>query len=226
MSKAILIIIFIIGALGAAAQVKPDCINTCQKKKLVPYAPFIGINIIDDTSTSYVKVVGIIKNTAAETANLLPNDLLLKLNNIDIENVQHLQYMVAKKEPGELVQLNLLRDNKVIIKKLNLSHQYTREEFVIECCDEIINAKKQEKIQFFIYPKIDPKTFTIKADKTCSALIKISISNNAGTVLSSKEVLNNGEVAIPMDVSSLAKGKYTVLIESDGNNTVEKFIKN
>jgi uncharacterized iron-regulated protein len=71
---------------------------------------YLGV-IIRDTDEG-VKILGTLKNSAAEKAGLQKNDILTALDGAPVENKFDLTYLIGLKKPGEKGVVDVLRDNE------------------------------------------------------------------------------------------------------------------
>ena len=67
-----------------------------------------------------VLVNDIVKKSGAEEAGLEPQDVILKVDGVEVNSVSELQTEIIKKKIGDKVTLTIWRDNKEITKKVTL----------------------------------------------------------------------------------------------------------
>lgn len=67
-----------------------------------------------------VLINDIVKKSGAEDAGLEPQDVILKVDGVEVNSVSELQTEIIKKKIGDKVSLSIWRDNKEINKKVTL----------------------------------------------------------------------------------------------------------
>lgn len=67
-----------------------------------------------------VLVNDIVKNSGADEAGIEPQDIILKVDGVEVNSVSELQTEIIKKKIGDKVTLTIWRDNKEITKKVTL----------------------------------------------------------------------------------------------------------
>lgn len=67
-----------------------------------------------------VLINDIVKKSGAEDAGLEPQDVILKVDGVEVNSVSELQTEIIKKKIGDKVNLTIWRDNKEITKKVTL----------------------------------------------------------------------------------------------------------
>jgi len=88
----------------------------------------VTLNEIDDATRKAIemdKVSGalissIVKNSPAEKSGLEIGDVILKVDDAEVKDVRHLQYIIARKNIGEKVELEIFRSGKTKKVKLTL----------------------------------------------------------------------------------------------------------
>ena len=75
-------------------------------------------NELEDVGGALVN--GVVKGSPAEKAGLDFGDIIVKVDNEDVKDVGHLQYMIASKEIGDKVKLTVIRDGKEKVFKIEL----------------------------------------------------------------------------------------------------------
>lgn len=67
-----------------------------------------------------VLINDVVKKSGAEDAGLEPQDVILKVDGVEVNSVSELQTEIIKKQIGDKVSLSIWRDNKEINKKVTL----------------------------------------------------------------------------------------------------------
>lgn len=88
--------------------------------------PSIGINgvSINSSIADYYKlpmdhgvwVIGVLKNSPAEKAGIMKNDIILKFNGKELSGIEELKYLLATLEVGNEIKLGVLRKGKEMEK--------------------------------------------------------------------------------------------------------------
>ncbi|XP_076134306.1 E3 ubiquitin-protein ligase LNX isoform X1 [Alosa pseudoharengus] len=91
-----------------------------------PYEP-LAISIVGGNETPLVRILiqdiyreGVI----ARDGRLLPGDMILKVNGIDISNVPHIYALAALKHPCQLLRLTVLREQRYRYRSSSHHHHY------------------------------------------------------------------------------------------------------
>lgn len=82
-----------------------------------------------------VLINDIVKKSGAEDAGLEPQDVILKVDGVEVNSVSELQTEIIKKKIGDKVSLSIWRDNKEINKKVTLKprdEKIASNEFLID----------------------------------------------------------------------------------------------
>ena len=70
--------------------------------------------------TTGALVVDVVKNEPADKAGLKPRDIIKSADGKMIENTRELGLYIGSKRPGETVQLDIIRDGKVVTARVTL----------------------------------------------------------------------------------------------------------
>ena len=80
--------------------------------------PWIGIKIQDNELGVFIPNVN--RGSPADKSGLMKKDIIIAFNNEEVKNIEDLDRIKFKHEIGEEVSLKIIRNNKVIEKKLIL----------------------------------------------------------------------------------------------------------
>ena len=80
-------------------------------------------------STEGVLITRVLEQGAAKEAGLLPNDIIVKMDNVKIANFSDLQGFLGSKRPGDVVQVTILRNEQSKNVTLKLKNQFGKYEF-------------------------------------------------------------------------------------------------
>ncbi len=83
-------------------------------------------------STKGVLVSEVIKNQPAERAGIMAGDVILKVNGEEIENVERFRRIIADFSPGTTITLTLVRDGKILTKKVTLTEMPEEQQAVVQ----------------------------------------------------------------------------------------------
>jgi serine protease Do len=98
---------------------------------------YLGVNVEDlnaDKANKYeipntegVLIVNVLENGAAKTAGIKENDVIVKMDNINIKKYADLTGFLGSKRPGDNVKITVLRDGVEKIIPLKLKNQFGKE---------------------------------------------------------------------------------------------------
>ncbi len=80
-------------------------------------------------STEGVLITRVLERGAAKEAGLLPNDIIVKMDNVKISNFSDLQGFLGSKRPGDAVSVTVLRDEQQKVVTVKLKNQFGKYEF-------------------------------------------------------------------------------------------------
>jgi Do/DeqQ family serine protease len=80
-------------------------------------------------TTEGVLITRVLDQGAAQEAGLLPNDVIVKMDNIKISNFSDLQGFLGSKRPGDRVQVTVLRNEASKVIPVKLRNQFGKFEF-------------------------------------------------------------------------------------------------
>jgi len=88
----------------------------------------IGIryNVEEDDKISGVKIVSVIEDQGAANAGLEKDDVIVKVNNVKITKFSELRGQLTAKRPGDLVDITVDRDGRLVTKKVKLGKRLKR----------------------------------------------------------------------------------------------------
>ncbi len=84
---------------------------------------FVGIRPVDVGDDNGVLITEVIDGTPADRANIKPDDIIIKIDEIEINNYEDLRDTLAQYDPNDLIMLTVLRDEKEIELTLNLADE-------------------------------------------------------------------------------------------------------
>jgi membrane-associated protease RseP (regulator of RpoE activity) len=76
-----------------------------------------------------VLIQGVMKNSAADLANLLPGDVILEMNNQTIKNIKNLLDTLDKFSAGDDINIKIFRENSEKIIKVKLGKRPSDQNF-------------------------------------------------------------------------------------------------
>ena len=68
-------------------------------------------------------VAEIVENSAAEKAGIKKEDIIIKINDVDIKSAAQLQEQIGRYSPGDKIDVTVLRDNKELTLKTELKNR-------------------------------------------------------------------------------------------------------
>ncbi|UZR95541.1 S1C family serine protease [Chondrinema litorale] len=69
-----------------------------------------------------VLITGVNKDGGADEAGIMPGDVVLKINEIPVNNTSELQELVARNRPGDIINVAYKRDNDIYVVKVTLKN--------------------------------------------------------------------------------------------------------
>lgn len=81
----------------------------------------------------------------------------------------------------------------------------------------------EETLDFNLYP--NPAQNSLTVETTSSSITDLVISNQLGQVIKSIDVSSVNGYKIPVDINDLEKGNYFILVKSEEQSVIKKFIK-
>ena len=161
----------------------------------------------------------IVKDSPAEKAGLERGDVILKVDDKEVKDVGHLQYLIASKDVGDKVALEILREGKTKTIKLTLEQMPDDADKMISGTAKEDNIEKYGINVSNITPELTEK-FDLDKDDTgivVTATEKES-SFKVGDIIQrvdNKKVKDVDEFKKQLD--KIDKEYFLVLIKRDGN---------
>lgn len=129
--------------VNIAKKVVNDLINYGEVQRA-----YIGVTIRDidgqfarelgmDVPTG-VYVVSVVKNSSAEDADIRPDDVILEINNHPINSVAQLLELIGQRNPGDQIQVKILRNKKILEKQLVLKNRENTTEVISQSSARVI----------------------------------------------------------------------------------------
>lgn len=96
---------------------------------------WLGVTADSDRldSSGRVYITGVIENGPAKKAGLRPKDVLLKLNDMQLKSAVELMKFIEDSEPGSVIQLAILRDDKIIPKEVTIGERPKKRSYFSPC---------------------------------------------------------------------------------------------
>jgi len=91
------------------------------ERKIPPSRAFIGINMLDQDEDGGVLITAIVDNSPAQRAKLRPNDVIVKMDDLEISDRRTLVEAIGTYSPGSDVALTVKRQDKDLVIKLTLA---------------------------------------------------------------------------------------------------------
>lgn len=209
--------------IALQAQFLQDCKHPCEKTKVVKYGAFIGVKISDIPSSKYVFVMDVLPNTAAYVFGIKPMDIITHINEIEMQNTIHLLSEVAKKQPGQDVNVTIQRGGRRMNFEFPLGAQFTKLVTEMVCCDDTIASNT---IDILLSPIPARDILNISINEHISDDVKFCIVNSNGDLLLSEaRKVNSGNLQSKLDIRSLKPGSYLLKIKIGDQQYVKRFGK-
>lgn len=165
----------------------------------------IGIRFspVDNDKIEGVKIMAVEQGQGAAKAGLKENDIIVKVNNIDITKFSELRGQLTAKRPGETVSITVDRDGKLVTKSVKLSKKI--KQFISKSFNwELKNLSKEEL-------KTNNIKYGVKIIETGDRDSKNSLKNFIITKINDEEV-ETAEEAVKL-LESVAKSRYSIVLE-------------
>jgi serine protease Do len=91
------------------------------ERKIPPSRAFIGIQMLDEEDDGGVLITEVLENTPAKEARLREDDIIVKLDDLQIRNRSALVEAIGKYTPGSEIALTVKRKEKEMVVKLVLA---------------------------------------------------------------------------------------------------------
>ncbi|QEG23942.1 S1C family serine protease [Mariniblastus fucicola] len=91
------------------------------ERKIPASQAFIGIQMLDEVSDGGVLITKVVENTPAQKAKLRIEDVILKIDQVEVKNRNALKQAIGKYTPGTDVALTVKRDDEEMVIKLTLA---------------------------------------------------------------------------------------------------------
>jgi membrane-associated protease RseP (regulator of RpoE activity) len=223
MNKKIQFLMLAIGAtIATNAQDLSTCKNVCEKKRIIETGPFIGIRFNMVANTKTVKVLEVLPNTAAQRSGFTINDVILKFENTEILNNQHLIAMVAAHQPGDKVNITYNHDGQIKNQIIALGALHSKEVIEKVCCDEPIAINPATNV--IVTPNPATNNIILRSTLAIDGIVDVKIVDVTGVVLKTVQHNNRGLMVLPIDITELMSGNYFVKIQAGSKQFVEKLI--
>jgi len=170
----------------------------------------IGIRFspIDNDKIEGVKIISVEDNQGAAKAGLKENDIIVKVNNVDITKFSELRGQLTAKRPGESVNITVDRNGELLTKNVKLSKKEKRfisNSFKWELRDLSKNELKKKNIKY-----------GVKIIETGEGDSKNSLNSFIITKINDKEV-ETADEAVKL-LESVAQSRYAIVLEMINTN--------
>ena len=81
---------------------------------------FIKVNNLKIIPSNKLFITNVVKKSPAYLGGIMPGDVILSLNDLEIKNVKNLTQFLSKNLPGTVVKVSLNRNGKKLIKEITL----------------------------------------------------------------------------------------------------------
>jgi hypothetical protein len=205
------------------AQGLEDCDNPCKKTKIVQSGPLIGLRTLTLPDSQYVRVIEVVKHGASHKNGIKLGDTLTHFNGKVIQNMNYFIGEVGKLQPGDTINLTVLRNGEFSNYRFPLGAAMTKKVTEIECCDPepVLN-----NIVFVLNLNLTQDYLRVSTDERLKMEVIMNILDANGNLMKTektKKPKGNFEANIP--VGELPNGVYFVKIYVDNTQYVQRFVK-
>ena len=165
----------------------------------------IGIRFspIDNDKIEGVKIISVEENQGAAKAGLKENDIIVKVNNVDITKFSELRGQLTAKRPGESVNITVDRNGELLTKSVKLSKKEKR--FISNSFKwELQNLSKEEL-------KRNSIKYGVKIIETGESDSRNSLKNFIITKINNEEIETADQALIILE--SVAQSRSSIVIE-------------
>ncbi|MDP5105764.1 MAG: trypsin-like peptidase domain-containing protein [Polaribacter sp.] len=165
----------------------------------------IGIRFspVDNDKIAGVKIISVEKNQGAAKAGLKENDIIVKVNNVNITKFSELRGQLTAKRPGETVNITVDRNGELVTKNVKLGKKeksFISNSFKWELQDLSKEELKRNNIKY-----------GVKIIETQDNDSKNSLKNFIITKINDTDV-ENAEEGIKL-LDGVAQSRYSIVIE-------------
>lgn len=186
----------------------------------------LGVNI-QDLNESLAKSFGkpdqkgalvsnVIKDSAAEQADIKDGDIIVQMNGTDVENASQLKNMVGRLAPGTVIKLKILRQGKTIAKDVKIGERDSEKLASAAPGEEQPEKASELGIEVEPVPAADRKKLGLKANEG------VKVSDVDGSGVGAKMGLRSGDVILEADGKAIKDPASfkSVLKEASKDKTV------
>jgi S1-C subfamily serine protease len=223
--------------------------NACEKLKEIEGKPFLGVYFKDRYAVSGngAELRSIIKGTAAAEAVLLATDKITKMDQTPISCSQEAVKFIQSKQPGDLVKVQVLRNNENVLLDVTMGSWATNPGTIatiskLEAYCEANNAEEEEVVvqeentdnvlmpsfetqaimEVFPNPTADFVNIRFEGKK---APLSINIIGLNGQALYTKNIQNfDGNYNDQLDLSKYPSGVYLIHLIQDGQQMTQQVV--
>ncbi len=193
----------------------------------------------------------IMEDSPAQKAGLLPNDIIVKIDKVNIGNVDDLITEIAKYQPEDKVQVKFIRESQKQKVEVKLSENPTPKWRcgTSDASADMKRVKKQITVRkkseerkettiigqnntlefddLELFPNPTDTKFTLNFSLAEQRPVKINISDMNGTIIISENIDNfNGSFSKIFDLSDAPQGIYLINISQRDKTFTEKLYLN
>lgn len=210
----------------SAQEVKSNCKTECKVAKIIEEGVFLGVQINNHPNGEQgAMIIRTFSNTAAEKSGLKITDFIMKINQTQIKDKNHLVEVIQTYKAGDKVNITYRNNDGVVNKiKVRLGAKTTRIVDEIICCDQV----KEDEIQVIegieVYPVPASTTVQIKTKETIVGDAHIMIYDMNGKEMYYDFTELEGALNLKINVSNFSNGTYMVRVQSAKANYISKIV--
>ncbi len=225
---------------------KSGCCAAPQKR-----SPKAHLGVYLKKSTVKGAIIGeIMENSPAQKAGFLPNDIIVKIDKANIDNVDDLIAEIAKYQPGDKIQVKFIRESEKQKVEVQLAEnpapkwrcgtpdpsvdmKRIKKQITVRKKTEenkekaIVENNTLEFDNLELFPNPTDAKFTLNFSIAEQSPVKVNISDMNGTVLISENIDNfNGSFSKTFDLSDAPQGIYLINIFQRNKTFTERLYLN
>ena len=177
----------------------------------------IGIRFspIDNDKIEGVKIISVEENQGAAKAGLKENDIIVKVNNVEITKFSELRGQLTAKRPGESVNITVDRNGELLTKSVKLSKK--EKSFISNSFKwELQNLSKEEL-------KRNNIKYGVKILETGESEARNSLKNFIITKINDEEV-ETADEAVKL-LESVAQSRSSIVLEMINTNGKKEMLR-
>lgn len=219
----VLLLMVSISFSSIAQNANADCKKTCEIENVIQEGTLLGVKIQGSSCNGIpgVKVVELLKNTAAEKFGFKLGDLIKDVDGEAVGNTKQMLAVIASYNPSDLVTITFMRNDEEFSKDVILGAKKTTIVKETVCCED---QKENDFFNHFnmnLYPNPATTQVTFSMDKVESGKYTFQVFNVIGEQVFVEVESIDASFSKKLDLTNMASGEYFLKV-TNGTNTLTK----